>query len=87
MYKVKVSICKKIGEDSVAMTEYLPKVGEKCYYMHREVMVIGVLDCFHLVKIKDLVDACSFCVDKCVLTKEPKITNSISLRLFGGNGK
>lgn len=87
LYKVKVSICKKIGEDSVAMTEYLPKVGEKCYYMNREVMVIGVLDCFHLVKIKDLVDACSFCVDKCVLTKEPNITNSISLRLFGGNGK
>ena len=26
------------------MTEYLPKIGEKCYYMHREVVVIGVFD-------------------------------------------
>lgn len=69
------------------MVEYLPKTGEKCYYMHREVIVIGVLDYFHLVKIKDLVDTYSFCVDKCVLTKEPNITNSISLRLFGGNDK
>ena len=69
------------------MTEYLPKIGEKCYYMQIEVVVIGVFDCFHLVKIKDLVDAYSFCVDKCVLTKEPNITNSISLSLFGGNGK
>ena len=36
------------------MAEYLPRVGEKCYYMHKEVIVIDVLDCFHLVKIKDL---------------------------------
>lgn len=69
------------------MTEYLPKTGEKCYYMHREVMVIDVLDCFHLVKIKDLVGAYSLCVDKCVLTREPDFTNSISLSFFGGIDK
>lgn len=69
------------------MTKYLPKAGEKCYYMHREVMVVSVLDCFHLVKIKDLDDAYSFCVDKCALAKEPDFTNSISLMLFGGKDK
>lgn len=66
------------------MTEYLPKIGEKCYFMQKEVMVISVWDAFHLVKIIDMNDAQSFCVDKCTLTKEPNSTNAISLKLFGG---
>lgn len=69
------------------MVEYLPRIGEKCYYMHREVMVIDVLDYFHLVKIKDLSGTYSICVDKCVLTREPDFANTISLRLFGGESK
>lgn len=69
------------------MTEYLPRIGEKCYYMHREVIVTGILDCFHLVKIKDLSGMYSICVDKCVLTREPDFANTISLRLFGGESK
>lgn len=28
------------------MAEYLPRIGEKCYYMHREVIVIDVLEFF-----------------------------------------
>lgn len=66
------------------MAEYLPRVGEKCYYMHKEVIIIEVLDCFHLVKIKDLSGTHSICVDKCVLTREPDLANTISLRIFGG---
>ena len=26
------------------MAEYLPRIGKKCYYMHREVIVVDVLD-------------------------------------------
>lgn len=66
------------------MVEYLPRIGEKCYYVNREVIVLGIFDCFHLVKIKDLVGEYSLCVDKCALTQEPDLTNSISLGLFGG---
>ena len=73
-------------EDCV-MSEYLPEIGAKCYFMHREVMVVGIWDCFHLVKIKDLIDEHSFCVDKCALTIRPNFTNSISLKLFWGEGK
>lgn len=69
------------------MAEYLPRIGEKCYYMHREVIVIDVLDYFHLVKIKDLSGTYSICVDKCVLTRKPDFANTISLRLFGGESK
>ena len=84
--KNKISHLNAKREDDV-MSEYLPKVGETCYYMHKEVIVIGVLDCFHLIKIKDLINAHSVYVDRCVLTKEPNFTNSISLRLFGGENK
>lgn len=69
------------------MTEYLPRIGEKCYYMRREVIVIGILDCFHLVKIKDLSGMYTICVDKSVLTREPDFANTIPLRLFGGESK
>lgn len=66
------------------MTKYLPKIGEKFYYMNRDVTVIGVLDCFHLVKIKDLESMHSFYVDKCTLIRKPNFDNIISLRIFGG---
>lgn len=69
------------------MAEYLPRIGEKCYYMHREVIVIDVLDFFHLVKIKDLSGKYSVCVDKCTLTRKPDFVNTMKLRLFGGENK
>lgn len=69
------------------MVEYLPRVGDKCYYMHKEVIVIDVMDCVHLVKVTDLSGAYSICVDKCVLTRTPDFANTISLRLFGGESK
>lgn len=66
------------------MAEYLPRIGEKYYYVNREVIVINIFECFHLVRIKDLVGEHSLCVDKCALTRKPDLTNSISLELFGG---
>lgn len=69
------------------MAGYLPRIGEKYYYMHREVIVIDVLELFHLVKIKDSSGKYSICVDKCVLTRKPDFVNTISLRLFGGENK
>lgn len=69
------------------MVEYLPRIGEKCYYVNREVIIMSIFDNFHLVKIKDLVDEQLLCVDKCALTREPDFTNIISLRLFGGKDK
>ncbi|MCP1102773.1 hypothetical protein M2454_003076 [Aequitasia blattaphilus] len=66
------------------MPGYLPEIGEKCYFMQREVVVIGIWDCFHLVKIKDLFDEHSYLVDRCTLSLRPNFTNSISLNYFGG---
>jgi len=69
------------------MLNYLPEIGERCYYMHKEVMVTRVWECFHLVKIKDLVDEHSLLVDKCTLTLKPNFTNSIPLTIWGGKEK
>ena len=69
------------------MTEYLPEIGEKCFFMHREVIVVAVWESFHLVRIKDIVNECLLNVDRCTLTLSPEFTNSISLGLFGGENK
>lgn len=66
------------------MIEHLPRIEGKCYYMNREVIVVGIFDCFCLVKVKELIGENLFCVDKCTLMQEPDFTNSISLGLFGG---
>ena len=66
------------------MVEYLPRIGEKCYYVNREVIVISIFDYFHLVKIRDLVGEHSLCVDKCALTREPNLTNCMQFEFFGG---
>lgn len=69
------------------MTGYLPRIGEKYYFGHREVIVIDVWESFHLVKIKDLISEYLFNVDRCTLTSSPDFTNSISLKLFRGEVK
>lgn len=69
------------------MTEYLPKIGEKCYLRYREVIVIDIWEFFHLVKVKDLINKHLVTVDKCTLTSSPDFTNSISLELFKGERK
>jgi len=69
------------------MTKYLPKIGEKCYYRRREVVIVYIWEPFHLVKIKDLSSEYLFNVDKCTLTSSPDVTNSLSLKLFRGENK
>lgn len=61
------------------MSERLPRIGEKRYFMHQEVIIIRTLDCFHLAEIKALKSEKIFCVDICTLTIEPDFTNSLSL--------
>ncbi|NYB73419.1 hypothetical protein HZF24_04615 [Sedimentibacter hydroxybenzoicus DSM 7310] len=64
------------------MLERLLMAGEKYYFMHKEVTIIKVWDCFHLAEIKELISQRSLLVDICTLTINPNYTNSISLRLF-----
>lgn len=65
------------------MSKRLLMVGEKRYFMHKEVTVIKVWDYFHLAEIKELASQQSIFVDVCALTIDPDFTNSISLRFFG----
>lgn len=69
------------------MSERLPAIGEKRYYMHKEIIVIKVWEHFHLAEIKTLDNEQLSYVDICTLTLEPILTNSISLGLFGGGFK
>ncbi|MDF3005319.1 MAG: hypothetical protein K0S22_1791 [Oscillospiraceae bacterium] len=64
------------------MSKRLPKIGEKCYFMQKEVIIIKVWDYFHLAEIKEVSSEQSLLVDVCTLTLKPDSTNSISLRLF-----
>lgn len=62
----------------------LPEIGVKAFLMHREVIIINVYSLFRLIKIRYAGEDFEFCVDACALTNEPDYTNSISLRLLGG---
>lgn len=62
----------------------LPKVGDRPFLMHREVIVINVYSLFRIIKIRYTEGTKEFCVDACALTDEPDYTNSISLRLLKG---
>lgn len=64
------------------MPDHLPALGEKYYFMHKEVIVLEAWDCFHLVKIKESTSDMAFYVDICTITCMPDITNSISLQLL-----
>ena len=62
----------------------LPKVGDRPFLMHREVIVIKVYTLFRLVMVRHLDEMKEFCVDVCALSQEPDFTNSISLKILGG---
>ena len=64
------------------MRKNTPVIGEKYYFMHKKVTVIAVWDYFHLAKINVNTMDQDFYVDFCTLTKEPDLSNSISLRLL-----
>lgn len=60
----------------------IPKIGDKRFLMHREVIVTKVYSLFRLIKVRYTGETMEFCVDACALTNEPDYTNSISLGLF-----
>ena len=60
----------------------LPKIGDKPFLMHREVIVTKVYALFRLVKIRYVEETAEFYVDACSLNAVPDYTNSISLALL-----
>lgn len=62
----------------------LPKIGEKLYLMHREVIVRKMYTNFQLVQIHYTGEPTNFFVDICAVTRTPDTTNSISLGLLKG---
>lgn len=60
----------------------LPKTGDILFLMHREVVVIKVYTLFGFAIVHYLDEMKEFCVDVCVLSREPDYTNSISLKSF-----
>ena len=64
-----------------------PKMGNTLFLMHREVIVIKVIKVytlFRLAMVRYLDEMKEFCVDVCALSQEPYFTNSISLKILGG---
>lgn len=67
-----------------------PKMGNTLFLMHREVIVIKVIKVikvytlFRLAMVRYLDEMKEFCVDVCALSQEPDFTNSISLKILGG---
>lgn len=63
----------------------LPKIGDKLFLMHREIVVIKVYSLFRFIKVRYTEETTEFCVDVCALNHEPDYTNSISLSLLRRN--
>ena len=64
-----------------------PKMGNTLFLMHREVIVIKVIKVytlFRLAMVRYLDEMKEFCVDVSALSQEPDFTNSISLKILGG---
>lgn len=64
-----------------------PKMGNTLFLMHREVIVIKVIKVytlFRLAMVRYWDEMKEFCVDVCALSQEPDFTNSISLKILGG---
>lgn len=64
---------------------HLPKPGEKSYLMHKEVIVTNVYSLFGLVKVRYPEEIEEFYIDVCALSNTPDYTDSISLKMLGGN--
>lgn len=82
MYSKKSPIEKDIFDMN---THKFPRIGDRLFLMHREVVVMKVYSLFRLVTVHYSEELKEFCVDVCALSDEPDYTNSISLRLFRGN--
>lgn len=71
------------------MTHYedIPRIGEKMFYMDKEVIIVKVIQDFSLAKIKYLNSDSVFVVDIHALKREPDITKTISIGIMGGVNK
>lgn len=61
-----------------------PKIGDRLFLLHKEIVVIRVCTLFGFVTVRYLDEMKEFCVDVCALSQEPDLTNSISLKILGG---
>jgi hypothetical protein len=68
------------GESGFMGKQYLV-IGGKYYFANNEVVVVDIVENFHLVKIKDNSGILRY-VDKCALSLKPDTNTVISLDLF-----
>ena len=62
-----------------------PRIGDRLFLFHREVIVIKTYLIFHLVRVRYLDETTEFCIDYHTLSSQPDYTNSIGIsKLPGG---
>ena len=62
-----------------------PRIGDRLFLFHREVIVIKTYLIFHLVRVRYLDETTEFCIDYHALSSQPDFTNSIGIsKLRGG---
>lgn len=61
-----------------------PRIGDKLFLLHREIIVLNVYALFSLVTVRYLNEIKEFSVDICALSPIPNYTNFISLNIFKG---
>ena len=62
-----------------------PRIGDRLFLFHREVIVIKTYLIFHLVRVRYLDETTEFCIDYHTLSSQTDYTNSIGIsKLRGG---
>lgn len=60
-----------------------PQAGDKAYLIHKEIIVKGVLEEFHLVKVRYIHSNNDFYIDITALAEEPNFDiNTLGINLF-----
>ena len=67
------------------ITQYLPRISDRLFLMHREVIVTKVYALFRFIKVRYIEETTGFYVDACALTSEPNCSDSISLGILRRN--
>lgn len=65
----------------------LPAVDEKVFFMNKEVVIVKIFKNFNLAKVKFLDSSTIFSVDIHALSKEPDMTNTISIGILSGGNR
>ena len=61
-----------------------PRIGDRLFLFHREVIVIKTYLIFHLVRVRYLDETTEFCIDYHTLSSQPDYTNSIGINKLRG---